>query len=67
MLATLREDFTRLPALLAEGAPEQPLIDEVPELIDEPAPAESSAKDGSAHGSAVPVDGDGAADQLGLF
>jgi uracil-DNA glycosylase family 4 len=67
MLATLREDFTRLPALLAQGAPEQPLVDEVPELIDEPVPAESSARDGSAHASAAPVDGDGAADQLGLF
>src|SRR3984957_11867594 len=26
MLQTLREDFTRLPALLAQGAPEQPLL-----------------------------------------
>jgi uracil-DNA glycosylase len=54
MLATLREDFARLPELLALGAPEQPL--EVPE-IDEPlevAPAAAPA----------PTE---AADQLGLF
>jgi uracil-DNA glycosylase family 4 len=67
MLATLREDFTRLPALLAQGAPEQPLLDEVPDLVDEPAPVQSPAADGPAHGSAASVDGDGAADQLGLF
>jgi uracil-DNA glycosylase len=65
MLATLREDFTRLPALLAQGAPEQPLVDEVPELLDQPPPAESPATGAPAHGSAP--SSDGAVDQLGLF
>ena len=32
MLETLREDFTRLPELLALGAPEQPPPEEVPDL-----------------------------------
>ncbi len=42
MLETLREDFTRLPALLALGAPEQPRVEEVPELAEAPEPAEAS-------------------------
>jgi DNA polymerase len=57
MLATLREDFARLPDLLAEGAPEQP--QEIPEPA-EPAPtAESERAD--TPDAAVEVD------QLGLF
>ena len=36
MLETLREDFTRLPELLALGAPEQPLFEEAPELSQAP-------------------------------
>jgi uracil-DNA glycosylase family 4 len=73
MLETLREDFVRLPDLLALGAPEQPSFEEIPE-IDESheADAESSA---SAPQAAVST-GNGAArapeqvdepDQLGLF
>ncbi|HXB16818.1 MAG TPA: uracil-DNA glycosylase [Solirubrobacteraceae bacterium] len=52
MLETLREDFARLPALLAMGPPEQPEVFEaVPEP--EPAPVAEAAADD--------------ADQLGLF
>jgi uracil-DNA glycosylase len=67
MLQTLREDFTRLPALLAQGAPEQPLLEEVPELAEEAAqtqPARTAA--GGPASSAVGAD-EGEADQLGLF
>jgi uracil-DNA glycosylase len=57
MLETLREDFARLPALLAEGAPEQP--QEIPEPIEaEPAPTVQAE-------SAPVVESE--ADQLGLF
>jgi DNA polymerase len=65
MLETLREDFTRLPALLALGAPEQPMLEEVPELVEAPA-AEASTE---AAGTPSKGEGDGrsAADQLGLF
>jgi uracil-DNA glycosylase family 4 len=59
MLETLREDFARLPALLAEGAPEQPQPSEIAEppepLIEEPAVA------------ADPVGSSSEVDQLGLF
>jgi uracil-DNA glycosylase family 4 len=59
MLETLREDFTRLPALLALGAPEQPMVEQVPELAEamqaEPQPAPGVAQGGSE------------VDQLGLF
>jgi uracil-DNA glycosylase len=54
MLETLREDFTRLPELLAQGAPEQPQSLEVPEVVPEVAPAEVEEQ-----GSEI--------DQLGLF
>lgn len=57
MLETLREDFARLPDLLALGAPEQP--EEIPELLDEtPAAAPEPAGAGEAESEA---------DQLGLF
>jgi DNA polymerase len=62
MLETLREDFARLPELLALGAPEQPPAAEVPdrpEPIAEP-PAEAQ----------TPPDRPGTlteVDQLGLF
>jgi uracil-DNA glycosylase len=55
MLETLREDFSRLPELLALGAPEQPPalerveLEQAPELGDPPEPA----------GSAGPASGDG--------
>jgi DNA polymerase len=62
MLATLREDFARLPALLARGAPEQPHIERPPEAAlpeaAPPAPAGDSSE----------VERSGSeADQLGLF
>jgi len=59
MLETLREDFTRLPALLAQGAPEQPPPEALPELDPEDsAPAADAAT--------VQEERSGA-DQLGLF
>jgi uracil-DNA glycosylase family 4 len=58
MLETLREDFTRLPELLALPAPEQPQWLEVPEAAEElSAPSEPGA-------SAEPA---AEIDQLGLF
>jgi uracil-DNA glycosylase len=55
MLETLREDFSRLPELLALGVPEQPQPLEVPELAGEG----PSGEDPPAEDSPV--------DQLGLF
>src|SRR5689334_6043729 len=56
MLETLREDFSRLPELLALGPPEQPAApDAVPEPVPEPVPAAGPAEQ-------APRD-----DQLGLF
>jgi uracil-DNA glycosylase len=78
MLETLREDFTRLPELLALGAPEQPSLVEVPE-IDEPAAGEAAEPEVRLTASAAQVQagaGNGVAgtgeqpdepDQLGLF
>jgi uracil-DNA glycosylase len=67
MLQTLREDFTRLPELLAQGAPEQPLLEEVPELVEEAAhiPPERTAAGGP--GSSTAGADEVEADQLGLF
>jgi uracil-DNA glycosylase family 4 len=64
MLETLREDFARLPELLALGAPEQPA--QAPELADTPesqqAPEPAGPPDAAVHGT------QGAeVDQLGLF
>jgi uracil-DNA glycosylase len=56
MLETLREDFTRLPELLALGAPEQPQSAEMPEALPEEAPQQAVAEEQSAE-----------VDQLGLF
>jgi LAGLIDADG DNA endonuclease family/Uracil DNA glycosylase superfamily len=71
MLETLREDFMRLPALLALGAPEQPALasslqgEPVPEL-EAPPPADDAP--GSSKGAGADgADGGAAADQLGLF
>ncbi len=66
MLETLREDFMRLPALLAEGAPEQPSLEELPELDETP---ESSVDPGgaSAGGSPSAIEHGAEVDQLGLF
>lgn len=58
MLETLREDFMRLPQLLALGPPEQPVLEDAPEL-ELPAPAEEPAP------AAEPERAQ--ADQLGLF
>lgn len=65
MLETLREDFARLPELLALGAPEQPLEEEPPELA-EPPELEQAAEP---QGSSGPEETTAAAeaDQLGLF
>jgi uracil-DNA glycosylase len=65
MLETLREDFMRLPALLALGAPEQPPIEEVPDFA-EPPSAEPQAAAGAGEPASGP-EGRSAADQLGLF
>jgi uracil-DNA glycosylase family 4 len=56
MLETLREDFARLPELLAMGAPPQPVPEEPP-----PAPAEPDEE------PAAPAEAPPGADQLGLF
>ena len=58
MLETLREDFSRLPQLLAEGAPEQP----VPEVPRPPVAEPAAAEDAAIAGPEEP-----ASDQLGLF
>jgi uracil-DNA glycosylase len=58
MLETLREDFTRLPELLALGAPDQPDPAEMPEAIPEAAPEAARA---------VVQDQGSEIDQLGLF
>jgi uracil-DNA glycosylase len=78
MLETLREDFQRLPELLALPAPEQPQALEVPEVDDAPEfddgavalgeterVGSSSRPDSSGAGEAD--HGAGEADQLGLF
>ena len=69
MLETLREDFQRLPALLAEGAPEQPPPEQLAELDEEPAPAAEPA-DAPAGAERQPPSTaarDPEVDQLGLF
>jgi uracil-DNA glycosylase family 4 len=58
MLETLREDFMRLPELLALGPPEQPSTQDLPEL-EPPAPAEALTP--------VTEPERAQADQLGLF
>ncbi len=79
MLETLREDFGRLPALLAQGAPEQPAFEEVPELDEAPQGAAARGQDAapgqaSALSESVSDPAAGATaeqpdepDQLGLF
>ncbi len=59
MLETLREDFHRLPELLALGAPEQPSFAEVPEPAPEPAAQPQAHAAGGERGLE--------AGQLGLF
>ncbi len=59
MLETLREDFTKLPALLELGAPEQPPTEELPEL--------DSADSAPVAEAQAPQQEPSGADQLGLF
>ncbi len=61
MLETLREDFKRLPQLLALPAPEQPQSLEVPELTAELEEASAAGGSGTTAEPAAEVD------QLGLF
>lgn len=69
MLATLREDFARLPDLLALGAPAQPDWTQVPEIDDaaqdtDPRGMESGGDSGTGAGAAsAPAE----PDQMGLF
>jgi DNA polymerase len=75
MLETLREDFARLPQLLAMGAPEQPpqdLPQTVPELAAEDSTAqrdagESAERAPSGELAAGAGEQSTAVDQLGLF
>jgi uracil-DNA glycosylase family 4 len=67
MLETLREDFGRLPELLAQGAPEQPALEDVPEP-EEPQPSpESPASTVAQVGSEGSGEQPDEPDQLGLF
>jgi DNA polymerase len=74
MLETLREDFVRLPELLALGAPEQPPAQEPPEPAHDAEEAQRARDEEAAHRAAqVPAASSQAAqadselDQLGLF
>lgn len=68
MLETLREDFARLPELLALGAPPQPLLDEMPDLGERTELAESpDAEPEPANDAQEPDEAQAPADQLGLF
>jgi uracil-DNA glycosylase len=76
MLETLREDFARLPSLLALGAPEQPSLEAVPEIgepeiggVPEPEepPGEVRAVAGPNGGAAGAGERVEEPDQLGLF
>ncbi|MCW2969100.1 MAG: uracil-DNA glycosylase [Solirubrobacterales bacterium] len=68
MLETLREDFARLPALLALGAPEQPAPQEVPALPDAQPDAEPEPEP-EPEGGPTPEQAQARVevDQLGLF
>ncbi len=77
MLETLREDFVRLPDLLALGAPEQPSVEDIPEIeepdgseapeVVESSPSAARAAAGAGNGAtALPAQVD-EPDQLGLF
>jgi uracil-DNA glycosylase len=67
MLETLREDFGRLPELLAQGAPEQPALEDVAELEESrelPEPPEPAVPQAGPDGPGEQPD---EPDQLGLF
>jgi uracil-DNA glycosylase len=66
MLETLREDFARLPELLAMGAPEQPPPVEEPPSLESPS-LESPSLDPPALDPSGESSVESAADQLGLF
>ncbi len=69
MLETLREDFARIPQLLAMGAPPQPLLEEMPDLGErtELAEAPDAEPELAAGEEQAPVEAQAPADQLGLF
>jgi uracil-DNA glycosylase family 4 len=76
MLETLREDFMRLPELLALGAPEQPPVQAAPDLADTPAPADAPERadapgpaeaSATSRKSAAKAQPEPELDQLGLF
>jgi DNA polymerase len=73
MLETLREDFAKLPELLALGAPEQPPATEATPEIEAPPPELSEPqppapqRDGQAGSDAGASEPAGPSDQLGLF
>lgn len=69
MLETLREDFMRLPELLALGAPEQPTFEEPPEPAETPEPSAepAGASAGGSPGAPAAVEDGAEVDQLGLF
>jgi uracil-DNA glycosylase family 4 len=67
MLETLREDFARLPELLAQEAPEQPEPLEVPEPEDEALSVAQAADDSGAIGGAGAEEPRAEPAQLGLF
>jgi uracil-DNA glycosylase family 4 len=62
MLETLREDFSRLPELLALGAPEQPPPEEMPDLPEPPREGWEAQE-----GPGGPAQTRPEVDQLGLF
>jgi uracil-DNA glycosylase family 4 len=62
MLETLREDFSRIPELLALGAPEQPEHSGIPEPEPEPEPEDLAQPAPPSAGAERPRE-----DQLGLF
>jgi uracil-DNA glycosylase len=66
MLETLREDFARLPELLAMGVPQQPELQEAPQPAVEPDPAEPSAPPEEPRVEGAPAE-PLEVDQLGLF
>jgi uracil-DNA glycosylase family 4 len=68
MLETLREDFARIPELLAMGAPPQPLLDEIPDLGDRTELAEGQDADAEPQQNGEQAGEEARKpDQLGLF
>jgi uracil-DNA glycosylase len=67
MLETLREDFGRLPELLAQPAPPQPEALEVPEAAPEEESVEGAGQAAPAGGGAPSGESQAEVDQLGLF